>query len=112
MASSARRDEEQPPEAVDAELAARIDQIERDSRALSIGELCRRADMVRQIASAHGREPLAQLAGGLRDALARGQRGTAVHPWLDGMRGALSLVAGDKASAHAFLASVTVRLGG
>lgn len=112
MPSTARRADERDPVTIDVELGARIDQIERDFRALSIGELCRRADMVRQLARAHGREPLAQLAGGLRDALARGQRGTAIHPWLDGMRGALDLVAGDEASTRAFLASVTVRLGG
>jgi hypothetical protein len=109
--ATARQGEECARREIDVELGARIDQIERDFRALSIGELCRRADLVRQLARAHGREPLARLAGGLRDALAREQRGTAIRPWLDGMRGALGCEVGDEASTGVFLAAVAVRLG-
>lgn len=95
---------------LDEELAQRIAQLDRDFRLLSVGELCRRADAIRQIARAHGREPLARLAGGLGAALAREGRGAAFRPWLDGMRDVLLLDAGDEETARAVLAAVSVRL--
>lgn len=95
---------------LDDELAQRVNQLDRDFRLLSIGELCRRADAIRQIARAHGREPLARLAGGLGAALARDGRGAPSRPWLDGMREAVHLVSQDEETARAVLAAVSVRL--
>ncbi|TVV75638.1 hypothetical protein [Sphingomonas solaris] len=95
-----------------AELQARIDQLARDSRMLSVGELCRRVDAVRNIAAARRLLPLARLAGSLRDALAEGGRGTPMTPWIEAMRESLGHDAQDEATARAFVASVGVRLAG
>jgi hypothetical protein len=118
MASAARiakPDPVSPPlsgAAVKEELAARVGQLDRDFRLLSIGELCRRADLIRQIARANGYEPVSRLAGGLANSLARGGRGAPVRPWLDALGEALVSDAQDEATARAFLASVSVRLVG
>ncbi|WP_156680185.1 hypothetical protein [Sphingomonas profundi] len=94
------------------ELRARIDQLDRDARLLSIGELCRRVDAVRNIAGAARLLPLARLAGGLRDALAREGRGASVRTWTDVMREAIGHDAQDEATATAFLTAVAARLAG
>lgn len=94
------------------ELGARIDQLDRDARLLSIAELCRRADAVRNIALAARLVPLARLAAGLRDGLAREGRGTSVAAWTATMRDSIGQDAQDEATASLFLASVSVRLAG
>lgn len=100
------------PLTLHAELAARIEQIAREARRLPLAELCRRVDAVRNLAVARRLLPLARLAGGLRDALAEGGRGTATAPWLDAMRESLRADAQDEATARAFVASVGIRLAG
>ena len=97
---------------VRSELRARIDQLERDFRLLSVGELGRRADAVRHLAYAHGLTPVGGLAAGLCEALATGGRGATIRPYLDGMRDAVSSERQDDASANSFLAAVGVRLAG
>lgn len=94
------------------ELRARIDQLDRDARLLSIGELCRRVDTVRNIAAAAGMLPLARLAAALRDALAREGRGARVHSWTEAMRDSIGHDSQDEATAALLLASVGVRLAG
>ncbi len=94
------------------ELRARIDQLDRDARLLSIGELCRRVDAVRNIAATSRLVPLARLAAGLTDALAVDGRGVSVRTWTATMREALAHDAQDEATAGLFLASVGVRLAG
>lgn len=101
-----------PDIAIRDELIARIDQLQRDFRLLSTGELCRRADMIRHIAGAEQLEVVRRLAIGLREAIAAGGRGVAVQPWFDGMRDALDLPVQDEAAARSFLAAVSVRLAG
>jgi hypothetical protein len=97
---------------VKSELCARIDQLERDFRLLSVGELGRRADAVRHIAFANGLSPVAGLASGLCEALAAGGRGATIHPYIEGMRDAVCSDRQDAASANSFLAAVSVRLAG
>ena len=97
---------------VKSEICARIDQLERDFRLLSIGELGRRADAVRHIAFANGLSPVAGLASGLCEALAAGGRGATIHPYIEGMRDAVCSDRQDAASANSFLAAVSVRLAG
>lgn len=94
------------------ELRARIDQLDRDARLLSVGELGRRVDAVRNIATATRLLPLARLAGALGDALAREGRAAVVRNWTDAMRESISHDAQDEATAGLFLASVSVRLAG
>lgn len=94
------------------ELSARISQLDRDFRLLSIGELGRRVDAIRQLARHHGYEPASRLAGGLGDALARDGRAAMIHPYIDGMREAVGCDPADRSAADAFLASVSVRLVG
>ncbi len=94
------------------ELSARIDQLERDARLLSISELCRRVDAVRNIAGAARLVPLAPLAGGLRDGLARDGRGASVATWTAAMRDSMRHDAQDEKTASLFLASVGMRLAG
>ena len=108
MAASARIVEEQPT--VREELQARVAQLGRDFRLLSIGELCRRTDLVRQIARANRLEAVGRLAAGLSDALAREGRSTAVRPWLDALAEALQSDMQDEGAARAFMAAVGVRL--
>ena len=97
---------------VKCEICARIDQLERDFRLLSVGELGRRADAIRHLAFAHGLTPVGRLAAGLGEALARGGRGATIRPFLDGMRDAVGSERQDDASASSFLAAVGVRLAG
>lgn len=97
---------------VKSELCARIDQLERDFRLLSLGELGRRADAVRHIAFANGLSPVAGLASGLCEALASGGRGATIHPYIEGMRDAVCSDRQDAATANSFLAAVSVRLAG
>lgn len=94
------------------EICARIDQLDRDFRLLSIGELGRRADAIRQIAYANGFNPVGGLAAGLAEALAQGGRGATARPFLDGMREAACGDRQDDASANLYLAAVGVRLAG
>ncbi len=99
-------------EEVRGEICARIDQLDRDFRLLSIGELGRRADAIRKLAFANGFNPVGRLAAGLGEALARGGRGATVRPFLDGMRDAACGEQQDHASANLYLAAVGVRLAG
>jgi len=111
MASAARVLDDSS-ESMRTELKARIDQLQRDFRLLSTGELCRRADMIRHIADGERLEVVRRLAVGLREAIAAGGRGAAVQPWFDGMREAVSSPMQDDAAARAFLAVVSTRLAG
>lgn len=111
MASAARL-HTQDPESMRDELSARIDQLQRDFRLLSVGELCYRADMIRHIASAEQLEAVRRLAIGLRETIAAGGRGIAVQPWFEAMREAVDLPAQDDATARTFLAAVSTRLAG
>lgn len=95
---------------VRGELCARIDQLDRDFRLLSIGELGRRVDAIRRLARVNGLEPTSRLAGGLGDALAREGRGAMVRPYLEGMREAVGCDPADRGASEAILASVSVRL--
>ena len=94
------------------EIGARIDQLERDFRLLSIGELARRADAVRHLAHTNDLMPVARLAGGLAEAIARGGRGATIRPFIDGMRDAVRGERQDDDSASSYLAAVGVRLAG
>ncbi len=94
------------------EICARIDQLERDFRLLSIGELGRRADAIRQLAHDNGMASVGGLAAGLGEALSRGGRGAMIRPFVDGMRDAVAGDHQDEASASLYLASVNVRLAG
>ncbi|AGH50135.1 MULTISPECIES: hypothetical protein [Sphingomonas] len=75
---------------VEDELKARIAQIDRDMRLLSVGELRRRADAIAEVARANGMEPLGRLAADLGDTLQRSGRGAGVRSCLDGMRAAMA----------------------
>lgn len=100
------------PEAIRRDLCAAVDELERDFRQLSIGELCGRVYRVRHTARAGDMVPVGRLAGALGDALAQGGRGAAIRPYLDAMREALGCDVQDEATARAFLAAVSVRLAG
>lgn len=104
----ARRDLDE----VKREICQRIDQLERDFRLLSVGELARRADAIRHLAHGHGLMPVGRLAGGLGDALARGGRGATIRPFVEGMRDAVCAAAQDDATASRYLAAVNLRLAG
>ena len=93
-----------------AELAARVDQLDRDFRLLSVGELGRRADAIRHLARRHGYEPASRLAGGLGDALARDGRAAMIRPYIEGIREAIGCDPSDRAAGDALLASISVRL--
>lgn len=94
-----------------AELGRRVDQIARDLRLLSIGELSRRADAIRGLAQLHGMAPVARIAGGLADALAIDGRGAMVRGYCDALRDMLAGDPYDGSAGDAFLAAVSVRLG-
>jgi hypothetical protein len=94
------------------ELRARIDQIDRDFRLLSIGELGRRVDAVRRMAVGKGLRAAARLAGSMSDALARDGRAAMIHPYVEGLREAIACDPDDERAGDAILASVSVRLVG
>ncbi|MGH6780532.1 MAG: hypothetical protein ACREB5_00295 [Sphingomonadaceae bacterium] len=94
------------------EICARIAQLDRDFRLLSVGELGKRVDAIRQIARANGLEPVSRLAAGLGDTLARGGRGPSVRPYLEGLRDAADCEHQDEETARAYLAAVNLRLMG
>ncbi|MDB5682410.1 MAG: hypothetical protein JWM38_827 [Sphingomonas bacterium] len=79
---------------------------------LSLGELGRRADSIRQLAYSNGLAPVGGLAAGLGEALARGGRGAMIRPYIDGMRDAVRCDRQDDASANSYLAAVGVRFAG
>ena len=111
MATAYRMDEgDRDP--IRNELSARIDQLARDFRLLSIGEMGRRVDAIRHLARRHGYVPASRLAGGLGDALARDGRAAMIRPYIEGMREAIGCDPADRGAADAFLASVSVRLVG
>lgn len=93
------------------ELGQRVEQIARDLRLLSIGELGRRADAIRGLAQLHGMTPVARIAGGLADALAIDGRGAMVRSYCDALRDMLAGDPYDASAGDAFLAAVSVRLG-
>lgn len=97
---------------IKAELRARIDQIDRDFRALSLGELGQRIDAVRRIAIEKRLRAAARLAGGMSDAVARDGRAAMIHPYVEGLRDAIDCDPGDERAGEAILASVSVRLVG
>lgn len=99
-------------DSVRGELSARVHQLDRDFRLLSIGELGRRIDAIRQLARANGFEPASRLAGGLSDALARDGRAAMIRPYIDGIREAIDCDPSDRRAGDALLASVSVRLVG
>ncbi|WP_380873791.1 hypothetical protein ACFB49_43830 [Sphingomonas sp. DBB INV C78] len=111
MASAARIESPLDPTIRD-ELCARLAQLDRDFRLLSIGELCRRVEAIRQVARDHQLEPVSRLAAGLGDTLARGGRGASVRPYLDGLRDAIGCEHQDEATARAYLAQINLRLVG
>src|ERR1044072_4811780 len=86
------------------ELSARIVQLHPVFRLLSVGEIARRADAIRQLAQRHAFGPASRLAGGLADALARDGRAAIVRPYLDGMRDAIACDPNDTAAGDALLA--------
>ncbi|SNS60456.1 hypothetical protein SAMN06295912_11044 [Sphingomonas laterariae] len=97
-----------PP--VQDEICARIAQLDRDFRLLSVGELRNRVDAIRQIARANGMEPVSRLAAGLGDTLAQGGRSPSVLPFLEGMRDAAGCAHQDEETARAYLAQINLRL--
>lgn len=99
-------------ETVREELCCRIAQLNRDFRRLSVNELCRRVEAIRQIARANRLEPVSRLAAGLGDTLGRGGRDASVRPYLDGMRDAIGCEPQDEETARAYLAAVNLRLAG
>jgi hypothetical protein len=108
--ATAYKMEESGQDPIRNELTARIRQLDRDFRLLSIGELGRRVDAIRQIARGHGLEPASRLAGGLADALARNGRAAMIQPYIDGMHDAIGCDPADRNAGDALLASVSVRL--
>jgi len=110
--ATAYRMSESGDDPVRGELVARIDQLDRDFRLLSLGELGRRIDAIRHVARANGYEPAMRLAGGLADALARDGRAAMIRPYIDGMREAIGCDPRDRGAGDAFLAAVSVRLVG
>ena len=95
-----------------SELRARIDQIDRDFRLLSVGELGRRIDAIRRMALDKGLRAAARLAGGMSDAVARDGRAAMIHPYVEGLREAIDCDPQDETTGDAILASVNVKLVG
>lgn len=103
MASTGRFD--QMDSSVQNELCARIAQLDRDLRYLSVGELCRRAEALRLIAEAHGLNPAERVAADLRRKLEDEGRNLAITPYLDRMCDAIGCERQDQLAAQAHLSS-------
>jgi hypothetical protein len=97
---------------VQARLLDRLDQIECELPHITIARLACEIDEVRRMATAHGMVPLAELAHGLEDSLARSPVAAMAQPFLDTMRDAVGCQKLDYGTAQTYLAAVNQRLYG
>lgn len=104
MASAQRIDDRLDPH-VHTELCARVAQLDRDFRLLSVGELCRRVEAIRLIADAHGLGDAGRVAADLRLALENGGRNPAIRPHLDRMCDAIGCERPEPTMAYRYLSS-------
>lgn len=109
MASAVRFETQTDPNVHD-ELCARIAQLNRDFRLLSVGELCRRAEAIRVIAQAHGLNPAERVAADLRLTLENQGRDLAIAPYLDRMCEAVGCQRPDPVATQAFLSNTVAPL--
>jgi hypothetical protein len=96
--------------AIRDELLARVDQVARDWRLLSVGELGRRIDAIRSIGRANGMTAVQRIAGGLADRLAADGRGVAAGFYLEGLRAVIAADPFDRRAGDAFLAAAGTRI--
>lgn len=93
-----------------AEIGARIVRLEQQHARLSIREIARRTDALRELGRRHGLVALCQIATSLNDALARDGRAAILPAYLQTMLDAVYCDSQGADSVDLFLASVSVRL--
>lgn len=95
-----------------AEIHAQVSDLGRRCLHLSLNEVGRRADRLRQLGMRHGFTPLAQLAASLSDAIARDGRAAIIPAYVQSMIEAVYCDSHEADAGHILLASVGVRLAG
>lgn len=94
---------------VRAKISADLKLLARNLPRISLGELARRTEQLREQGMRHGLCPFASLAGGLSEALARDGHGAIVPAYLQTMRDSLFCESQDKETGDLFLAAISVR---
>ena len=97
-------------EAVRMELATRVAAIDVRAPYARATELARAVDEIRVIAHGAGLNPTVTVVHFIAAALARGERGTGVHGWLQMLRDAIGAERQDVSACDAFAAACSVRL--
>ena len=95
---------------VRADIWHRVEDLRRNFRQMQLGEIARRADVLRTIAMRHGFEPVQYVAAGLADALARDGRSAIIPVYLQTLLEAAYCDSHEAEDCQRFLASVGVRL--
>ncbi len=107
MASAANRES-----GVRADLARRIDAVDRYADLWRPCEIASELDHIRRTAFAAGLAPALTVIHALDTALSRGERGPLVHGWLAILRDAVECPASDARTCDTFAAACSVRLNG
>lgn len=95
---------------VRSDICKRVDELSRDYQRLSVSEIVRRADMLRQLGWQHGLEAVRRLAGGLTDAVSRDGRAAIIPTYLQSLRDAALCDSRDARTSELLMAAVSVRL--
>ena len=95
---------------IKADICAHIERLNRDFRRMSLNEIGRRADILRNLGQTHGFESVRHVAGGLADAIARDGRGAIIPAYLQSLLEAVFCDSQDARTNELFLATVGVRL--
>jgi hypothetical protein len=98
--------------AVRAELCGRIDRLARELPHIKPCQFAAAVDDIRRIARDNDLRPLAELARGLENAIARSGGAIMALPFLEAMGDAVGCDSIDPAVAQSYLASVGLRLHG
>lgn len=96
---------------VRADLARRIDAMDRRADHLRPGELAFELEYIRRAVSSNGFRPAIAVIQALDGALSRGERGPLVHGWLAILRDAVDCGRSDARTCDTYAAACSVRLG-
>jgi hypothetical protein len=98
--------------AIRAELARRIEAVDRRCDGLRVGELAGELEAIRRTASANGIRSAVTVIHALDTILSRGERGPRVHAGLAILRDAVACARDDAPACETFAAACSIRLGG
>jgi hypothetical protein len=95
-----------------ADLVSRIDAVTQRIDRLGSSQLIDEVDLIRNLALRQNIGPAVTVAYALREAIARGERGSMIAGWLGILRDSVSCGRADPAARDTFAAACHLRLGG